>query len=90
MPFIYAFMHMRTTVHIDDLIFELAKKKAAERKVPLRKIIEESLRSFLMRPKAQSKKDVFSLKWPVARGRLLPGVDISDRDSLFSKMEESD
>ncbi|MGH8565006.1 MAG: hypothetical protein ACREXW_13340 [Gammaproteobacteria bacterium] len=30
----------------------------------------------------------FTLQWNAVRGRLRPGVDLSDRDSLIDRMEE--
>ncbi|MBI3450196.1 MAG: DUF2191 domain-containing protein [Acidobacteria bacterium] len=75
---------MRTTVEINDSLFVLAKKKAAAEGVPLRQIIEDALRTHLQGPTTRAK---YRFLWTVDSGRLLPGVDLEDRDSLFDIMD---
>jgi Arc/MetJ family transcription regulator len=76
---------MRTTIDIDDQLLALAKKKAIEQKTSLKKIVEAALRqSLLERP---SGKEKFRLNWITMRGRIVPGVDFSDRDALYERME---
>lgn len=78
------FLCMRTTVEISDELLRQAKKRAADEGGPLRKVIEEALRSYLgKRPK--NKK--YELKWRTEKGRILPGVRLDDRDVLFDLME---
>ena len=51
----------------------------------LRKIIESTLRRALMESgKAPAR---FRLEWKTVRGNRIPGVDISDRDALYERME---
>jgi len=77
---------MRTTLNLDDDLMRQARRRAADTGRTLTQVIEESLRDALAeRAEAQSS---FRLKWTTARGRLLPGVDLSDRDSLIRHMEE--
>jgi hypothetical protein len=38
-----------------------------------------------MKPKKAPSR--FRLKWKTVRGNPLPGVDISDRDALYERME---
>jgi hypothetical protein len=75
---------MRTTVEINDELFRKAKKKAADEGVPFRAVIESALRSYLEKKK---EKSGYKLKWRPEKGRLQPGVDLEDRDSLFDIMD---
>lgn len=75
---------MRTTLEIGDTLFLQAKKRAAEEGVPLRHLVETALRSYLGgRPKRRQ----YRLRWRTERGKLLPGIDLDDRNSLFEAME---
>lgn len=76
---------MRTTVDIDDKLLALAKKRALEKGTSLRDVIESALRRTLMESKKAPSR--FRLKWNTVRGKRLPGIDISDRDALYEKME---
>jgi len=79
----YAFMTMRTTVDLSDAVFRLAKRKAADEGVPLREVIEDALRAYLSaRPRGG-----YRLSWRTEKGRLLPGINLDDRDSLFDRMD---
>jgi len=75
---------MRTTLEINNSLFVQAKKKAAEEGVPLRQIVEDALRGYLQGPPSRPK---YRLRWTPDSGRLLPGVDLEDRDSLFDIMD---
>ncbi len=75
---------MRTTVEINDELFRKAKKKAADEGVPFREVVESALRSYLTKKKGKSG---YKLQWRPVKGRLLPGVDLEDRDSLFDIMD---
>ena len=75
---------MRTTLEINDLLFRQAKKKAADDGIPLRKVVEAALRRYLS---GQPPQENYRLLWRPQKGRLLPGVRIDDRDSLFDTME---
>jgi hypothetical protein len=76
---------MRTTIDIDDKLLALAKKQALDKGTSLRYVIESALRMALMKPKKAPSR--FRLKWKTVRGNPLPGVDISDRDALYERME---
>jgi hypothetical protein len=75
---------MRTTLEINDELFRQAKKRAADDGVPLRKVVEAALQRYLNGQPAQKK---YRLRWRTEKGRLLPGVRIEDRNSLFDIME---
>lgn len=78
-------MCMRTTIDIDDALLSEAKKLAIEQNTSLKKVVESALRESLKR--RSRKGGAFRLKWRTCKGRLLPGVDIADRDSLYDRME---
>ena len=76
---------MRTTIEIGDELFRQAKRRAADDHVTLREIVEKALRGYLG-PRPRRKK--YKLRWgPGQKGRLMPGVDLDDRDSLYEIME---
>ncbi len=75
---------MRTTVVISDELLRLAKRRAADEGVPLREVMEAALRAYL-RP--GTKRAKYRLRWRTERGRLLPGVNLDDRDSLFDHLD---
>ncbi len=75
---------MRTTVEISDQLLRQAKKRAADEGTPLRAVVEQALRAYLsQRPRRAD----YRLTWRTERGRLLDGVNLDDRDSLFEAME---
>jgi len=75
---------MRTTLEISDELFRQLKRKAADDGKPVRQVVESALRFYL--GKAKSRK-TYQLQWHSERGRLLPGVRLDDRDTLFDLMD---
>jgi Arc/MetJ family transcription regulator len=75
---------MRTTIDINDEIFRRAKKRAADEGTTLREVVDVALRAYLSR---QTRRPDYKLRWRTERGRLLPGVSLDDRDSLFDLMD---
>lgn len=78
------FLCMRTTIEISDELFRRAKKRAADEGTTLREVVDLALRSYLSR---HTKRTSFRLQWRTERGRLLPGVNLDDRDALFDLMD---
>jgi hypothetical protein len=76
---------MRTTLDLDDELLAAARKRAAERGTTLTAVVEEALAASLA--PAPSTAARYRLEWKTHRGRLLPGVDVADRNSLFDAME---
>ncbi len=81
------FICMRTTLDIDDQLMRRVKKQAAEEGQTVTAFIESALREAFARRRG-SGKESYRLQWVTARGRLKPGVDLTDRDSLYERMEE--
>jgi hypothetical protein len=75
---------MRTTLDLNDRLLREAKKYAAEQGTTLRDVVENALRVHLSRPTSRTE---YAVKWRTERGRLLPGVQIEDRDSLFDVLD---
>jgi plasmid stability protein len=78
-------IRMRTTLDFEDGLIRAAKARAAREGRSLTRLVEEALRRYLA-PEAKVRKP-FKLKLVTKKGRLLPGVDIDCRDSLFDRME---
>ncbi|MBI2058602.1 MAG: DUF2191 domain-containing protein [Nitrospirae bacterium] len=76
---------MRTTLDLDDGLVRAAKRRALEAGTTLTRVIEDALR-LVLRPPAKKQKP-FRLKLLTFKGELRPGVDLSDRDSLYEIME---
>ncbi len=72
--------HMKTTIHIDDDLYQAAKSKADAEGKLLVDLVEDALREFLCKP------EPYKLKWKTTRGELMPGVDLHDMDSLYDLM----
>jgi hypothetical protein len=76
---------VRTTLVLDDGLLRVAKARAAKRGTTLTSLLEDALRAYLAPPRRSARP--FRLKLVTKRGRLLPGVDLADRDSLYERME---
>ena len=76
---------MRTTLDLDDALFRDLKRSAAERGTTMRQLVNELLRRGLRNPKPKPK---YRFKWKTQpRGRILPGVNLVDRKSLFDLLD---
>jgi hypothetical protein len=76
---------MRTTLDLDDHLLRKAKQAAAREGKTLTRVIEDALRERLVRtPRG---KGTFTLRLVTKRGRLIPGVNLADRDALYERME---
>jgi hypothetical protein len=76
---------MKTTLNMDDLLVRAAKKRAVQEGKTLTRIIEEALRRYIQ-PQAGPTRP-FRLRLLTRKGGLVPGIDLSDRDSLYERME---
>ena len=78
---------MRTTLDIDDTLLRKAKARARQTHRTLTGVIEESLRQTLAGTPPAGAQRAHKLVLKTVKGSLLPGVDISDRDTLYERME---
>ncbi len=76
---------MRTTIEVNDRLLEAAKTRAAKERTSLKSVVERALRGYLAPPRARGS---YRLRWRAERGRLRPGIDLADRESLMNAMEE--
>ncbi len=72
----------KTTIELPEELLIAAKKRAAELRQPLRKLVEDGLRQQLSDGRRAGRSTQKRFRWVVAKGGLPPGVDVSDRDSL--------
>ncbi len=79
-------VRMKTTLELPDELLIAAKKKAAEQRRPLRALIEEGLRVVLEGPVHQQRKR--TVKLVTVKGGLAPGLDLSNRQSMYEWIEK--
>ncbi len=73
---------MRIILNINDKLMREVKRRAAKTGQTITHVIESALRqAFACQQVARSQP--FKLRWVTMRGRLRPGVDLTDRDSLY-------
>lgn len=76
---------MRTTLDIEDSLVRRAKRRALEEGRSLTALLEDALQRYLSPRQRPARR--FRLKLLTRKGRLLPGVDLSDRDALYERMD---
>lgn len=75
---------MRTTLDLNDELLRQAKERALKEGRPLRAVVEDALRGHL-KPRPASG---FRLKWtPPVKGRIRPGISLSDRSRLLDILD---
>jgi hypothetical protein len=77
---------MRTTVTLDDDVLKAAKRRARDQDRALKDVINEALRQGLAMSETR-RLPAYTFRLKTVDGRLLPGVDLTDRDKLFELME---
>lgn len=78
---------MRTTVTLNDRLYEEAKVAAARQGTSVGSVIEDALAAYLARGASVPHQDLPPL--PVTHGGwVLPGVDIDDNSALLELMDE--
>ena len=82
---IYMLFCMRTTLNLDDRLYQAAKIRATSEGTTVTKVIQDALKEFLHRPNATRAQ--YKLRWPTQKGHLLPGVNPNDRASLYDAMD---
>ncbi|HJN49600.1 MAG: DUF6364 family protein [Pseudomonadales bacterium] len=76
---------MKTTLNLDDQVLTNAKKRASQDGVTLTRFVEEALKAKLLPVYHQGPK--FTLKPTVVEGTRSPNVDISNREALYSVID---
>jgi hypothetical protein len=75
---------MRTTLTVDDDLLAKLKQRARERDVPLKQLINETLRAGLDAPAGRSRR----YRVPVLDLRARPGVDLDRALALAGELED--
>jgi hypothetical protein len=78
---------VRTTLRVDDELLRRAKSYAARRGRSLTSVFEEALRRLLSEAERLDKRERVELPVSVARGGVLPGVDLDDSAALQEVIE---
>ena len=73
--------HARSRRHADPK----GERRAADEGTTLTRVIEGALRHYLAPARPSGK--TFHLKLLTKKGRLISGVNLSDRDNLYERME---
>jgi predicted transcriptional regulator len=76
---------MRTTVRLDDTLLKEVKRFAIENNQTLTSVIEEALKEKLARREVAKEQKPFRLI--TAKGRLRPGINISDNTAVRDIMD---
>ena len=79
---------MKTTLNFDDRLIKAAKVRAAEEGETLTRLIERAIRNYL--EPTVCPEPPFKLELLTKQGRLLPGVNLDDRKSLYDIMDGLD
>ena len=77
---------MRTTLNIDDELISRVKEMAARTGRTITALVEDALAKEVAGDTVG--QTGFSLRWTPVEGVAAPGVDLSDRDALYEKMEQ--
>jgi len=81
-------MGERTTIVLDEELARQLRIRAGKKGIGLSRLIGDLLRS-AMNTRMTGNEKPYRLEWPTTRGRLMPGVDLDDRDRLYDIMENS-
>ena len=79
-------MPVRTTLTLNDDVLRMARQRAARENRSLKDVINECLRVGLTLSEGR-KDSVYVFELRTVRGRVMPGVDLHDRDKLFDLMD---
>jgi hypothetical protein len=71
---------------LDDDVLKAARRRAREQDRPLKDVINDALRQGLAMGE-WGPTTVYKFRLKTVEGRLLPGVDLTDRDKLFDLLD---
>ena len=76
---------MKTTLNLDNALMQAVKQRTLDTGRTITTVIEDAIRDTLLREQAPAQP--YRLQWPTIRGRLLPGMELTDRHALYDRME---
>ena len=81
---------MKMTIDLPEDLYQAAKKRALEAGTLLDVFIEQALRRELGMPDCvEAVKPVRRpIRWVTAKGKLPPGLDLSNREAMYSWFQE--
>jgi hypothetical protein len=79
---------MKTTIDLPDELLIEAKKRAAEERTSLRKLVTRGLRQLLDTEKGTPAKGSRKIRFVTVEGGLPPGLDVSDRAAMHRWLRE--
>ena len=74
----------RTTIVLDDDVLESLKIRSAQEGASMKDVVNRYLREAF---RVKKKRSGYKLEWKTYKGKLQPGVNLEDRDTLFEIME---
>jgi hypothetical protein len=77
----YTLLDMKTTIDIEDRLYQAAMKRAEPGERTFSDMVEVALRVYLRDSLP------FELWWITTRGKLKPGINIDSRESLYDAMD---
>ena len=79
---------MKTTIDLPDELLIAAKKKAAEERTSLRKLVTRGLRQVLGSGSEAAAEATRTIRFVTVDGGLPPGLDLSDRAAMRDWLRE--
>jgi len=76
---------VRARIALDADLLQQLKTFAAEQRRPMQALANDLLRHALA---GRARPSGYRLKFAGSKAKLLPGVDICDRDQLFTRLDE--
>jgi Arc/MetJ family transcription regulator len=80
---------VKTTIDIDDDLFDALKATARERGTSMRAIVEEALRR-LLTASAADQRAQYRLEIPVTDGRRPPTIDVDSNAAIADHLDATD
>jgi plasmid stability protein len=77
-------MLVRTTLTLDDDLLQRLRQKAASENRAFKQVVNDVLRAGLA---LDREAPAYTFRLTTAEGRVMPGVDLTDRDKLFDLMD---
>ncbi len=81
---------MRTTVRLDDVLLDQARREAERRGTTLTALIEQGLRLAMLPPRPVEKNARVRLPVSRAAGGLIAGIELDDSSSVLDRMDGLD
>jgi plasmid stability protein len=89
--YICYFGDVRTTLNLDDDLFQQLRVEASQRGRTLTSLLEDAVRAYLAATKERAANDLVPVRLTTVAGRgTLPGVDLDNSAALADVMDRAD